>query len=483
MIAQPFTIADLPKYHEGMLMVKLRLTNAIESFRGAGMTVAAALFDSPGMSMLASLERSGMIKRIIPISRQAQSRSLAIGALGATAAMIAAAHPDSYNQPHAGMSLIELDTDYALADACSALASDPNVEFASKVPARYLLAGTRSNVPLEPPDATIAAAAAPPASAMWNLQKIRWDQARAAGHFRDADLIKVAVLDTGVDRDHPDLRGRVNTYSFHHPDIPSASGEHDIVGHGTHVSGTIAASIGNALGINGICSCKLFVWKIFTDQTSFTGRAFEYVVDPVMYRRALAECSEQDIQVINLSIGGPAEPDPTEQILFDSLLAGGTTIVAAMGNEREEGSPTSYPSAIPGVVAVGATNIDDTVASFSNRGNHISLCAPGVGIWSTLPTYPGQVGFRSTIGPSGRPVEGKALKRETDYDSWQGTSMATPHVTGAVALLHAHSPGIGVGDVRASVKGTADRVSGMSGEEFHPDYGAGRLNLLRLLTE
>src|SRR5262249_29705258 len=151
------------------------------------------------------------------------------------------------------------------------------------------------------------------------------------------------------------------------------------------------------------------------------------------YRRALADSLDQGINVINLSIGGPGRPDFQEQTLFDSLLANGTTIVAAMGDERLEGSPTSFPAAIPWVIAVGATSLNDRVANFSNRGNHISVCAPGVAIWSTLPTYPGQFGFEAVIGPNGEPVEGKPQRRDTDYAAWDGTSMATPHVTAAVA--------------------------------------------------
>jgi subtilisin family serine protease len=157
--------------------------------------------------------------------------------------------------------------------------------------------------------------------------------------------------------------------------------------------------------------------------------------------------------------------------------------VAAMGNERQVGSPTSYPAAIPGVIAVGATSLNDQVANFSNRGNHISLCAPGVAIWSTLPTYPGQFGFEAVLGPGGLPIEGKPLRRDADYDAWDGTSMASPHVAAAAALLVANRGKRNAAAVRAQLMKTADQVAGMNNRDFHPDYGAGRLNLLRLLSE
>jgi subtilisin family serine protease len=152
-----------------------------------------------------------------------------------------------------------------------------------------------------------------------------------------------------------------------------------------------------------------------------------------------------------------------------------------MGNERQQGSPTSYPAAIDGVIAVGATSLDDSVADFSNRGNHIAISAPGVAIWSTLPTYAGQFGFQAVPGPTGQPVEGKPMRRETDYDAWPGTSMATPHVTASVALLFANKGKMSSDKVRQRLSATADKVPGMNGQPHHADYGAGRLNLLRLL--
>jgi subtilisin family serine protease len=317
---------------------------------------------------------------------------------------------------------------------------------------------------------------------LWNLRKIKWSEARAQPGFVDADNVRVAVLDTGIDHDHEDLQGVVREYTYEYPSLPAVSGQKDIIGHGTHVAGTIAALINNSVGINGICQCQMHVWKIFDDQTTYlpSRRAFMYVVNPEMYLRALADCVDQDIDVLNLSIGGPGKPSDQEQVLFDILQANGTTIVAAMGNERLYGSPHSYPAKIHGVVAVGATKIDDSVANFSNRGSHIALSAPGVGIWSTLPSYPGQMGFEATVDGSDI-REGKPIRRETDYAAWDGTSMATPHVTGAAALLIAkHGKMSGI-TVRQHLQASADSVPGMSGSSFDPDYGAGRLNLLRLL--
>ena len=90
-------------------------------------------------------------------------------------------------------------------------------------------------------------------------------------------------------------------------------------------------------------------------------------------------------QVLNLSLGG--EKDPAEIDVLHDVIAAGVVVVAAMGNEHDEGNPTEYPAAIPEVCAVGATDELDKRAGFSNTGRHIDLMAPGVSILSTTPTF------------------------------------------------------------------------------------------------
>lgn len=493
-----FETSAIPEYHPGSLLVGMRVS-PLATPMGSTFAAAAAEPQTTGLAAMAFYERAGLIKRIVPVYRDASAtdRSFSpaalgtVGSFGATSALVASAATGATTERRgAGLNLVELDRDEDVPKLQLALASDPSVSSVSRVPVRYLVGrrprAARADRPAEaaPPGIGIAAVPPNPAS-MWNLRMIRWAEARALSGFSDANNINVAILDTGIDRDHPDLPGRVVQYLWQHPDLPQASSAQDIIGHGTHVAGTTAAGINNGLGVNGICSCRIHAYKIFDDipdliQTPF-GFSYVYFVDPVMYLRALLDCVDARVDVVNLSIGGRGKPSTPEAQAFQALITNGTVVVAAMGNERQQGSPISYPAAIAGVVAVGATGLTDKVSSFSNRGNHITLSAPGEAIWSTLPTYPGQLEWEAIIGPDGQPRQGKPRRRETNYDAWPGTSMATPHVTAATALFLANGGQSGAAAVTQALTETADKVTGMGGANFSPDYGYGRLNLEALL--
>jgi subtilisin family serine protease len=493
-----FSSNSIPEYHDGMLFVQMR-----PSFAGTahGAALGMAAFGEPtssGVAAMAFYERAGLVKRVVPVARRPSAPAAGMspaafgvsGAFGPTATLMSAA-AFGKGKADAGLSLVELERNEDVPKLQLALANDPNVTTVSRIPVRYLSARASASrrygraAAAAPKGAATAAVAPPDPSTMWNLRKIFWSEARGLPNFADASNVDVAVLDTGIDREHPDLQGRVVQYVWEHPDLPQASSAQDLIGHGTHVSGTIGAGIDNGLGINGICSCRIHVWKIFDDipdliQTAF-GSRYVYFVDPVMYLRALLDCVEARVQVLNLSIGGPGRPSTPEAQAFQSLIENGTVVVAAMGNDREQGSPISYPAAIPGVIAVGATGLTDKVTTFSNRGNHISVCAPGESIWSTLPTYPGQLSWEAVIGPDGQSRQGKPQRREVNYDAWPGTSMATPHVTAAAALYLSNGGPTGGTAMRQALLATLVKVDGMGGADFSPDYGYGRLNLQALV--
>jgi subtilisin family serine protease len=484
MLPRIHDVDQLPAYHDDLLIVKVQPTGATfaTATPQAAMTALAA---APGLSALAYFERAGLVRRVVPLGRRA-----AVPAAGPSPAVamlaLAATPPEGRPGLNVGVSLVELQPGTNLQQLQSSLAGDPHVAFVSRVPVRYLMAlkratARRHRTPRRPA-AGAAPAATPPTGDTWNLQRIHWREARNAG-LDPAKNVHVAVLDTGIDLSHPDLPGSDITYIHEYPDSQAATSDQDIIGHGTHVSGTIRALIDNVIGINGLCECRLSVYKIFgddpADQPVFSPFPyFPYYVDPVLYRAALAACQDAGVQVMNLSIGGAGAPDPQERALFQGLIDAGVAVVAAMGNEAS--SVPSYPAAIPGVIAVGATALDDSRADFSNMGPHIALCAPGVAIWSTLPTYPGQSGFYAVQGPGGDWVRGEPMRRETDYDAWQGTSMATPHVTATAAMAVAKYGAIGAAAMKQRLQQAVDKPAGMQGQDFTKEYGAGRLNLLKL---
>ena len=471
-----------PLYHDGLLVVKMHPKSMTDE-PAMALSANPVEPDTSGLSALSFYERAGQIKQIVRLRKHGRDAA-PLPQLSAASVMMYSSRPIQEADAYTGARFVQLQQGLDTRQLHAALASDPNVHSVSKVPVRYLV-GRAAARTMAPRDDLGVEATPPDASILWNLKKIRWEEARDQIGFHEAQDVRVAVLDTGVDDQHPDLM--VDAYHWQQPDLSRPVSDKDIIGHGTHVSGTIGALINSSTAVKGICRCRLSVWKIFDDEPTYApGRgAFVYYVNPIMYRRALAACVEDPVDVVNLSIGGGAAPDPMEQSFFSQLIAAGVTICAAMGNERQQGSPPSYPAAIPGVIAVGATGIDDRVTVFSNSGNHIAVAAPGKAIWSTLPTYSGQTQFGAVIGPNGTPTQGKPIRREMNYDAWDGTSMAAPHVSGCAALLIAKSNASGSKLTPAQVKRTlmesADKVSAMNGANFSTDYGAGRINLLKLL--
>ena len=157
------------------------------------------------------------------------------------------------------------------------------------------------------------------------------------------------------------------------------------------------------------------MWKIFPE-TPIDG---EYYVDANLFADALREAARAGLSALNMSIGG-TQSSRTEALLMRRLVDRGVVVVAAMGNEFAEGNPKEFPAAYDGVLAVGAVAENRERSAFSNTGSHIGICAPGSNILSTLPRR------RSSF------------RDETMYASWSGTSMATPHVTAAAALVAAN---------------------------------------------
>jgi subtilisin family serine protease len=405
----------------------------------------------------ASLRRKGLIEQVVPIFStaplappptplRARARGVAAGVAFAVdtkavsnqalldisipAVAFARSFREVPDEDLRGINLLRLSTKADLTQVLKDLKSSRGFEYCHRVAARW------------------PAKANPVLNRQWGLRATHWFETIPSP---GASNVKVGVLDTGVDRSHPDLNTIITAYHY------DGTSETDIVGHGTHVSGIIAANPDDRAGITGVSNCKLNVWKIFNDTPDDQG---DYYVDVLLYLRALGAVLTEGMQVINLSIGGTAK-NPPEETLFRKLIDENVTVVAAMGNEFQQGNPIEYPAAYPGVIAVGATDETDKRAGFSNTGKHISLSAPGVNILSTLPIEPSDY----------RPQD------QTNYAAWSGTSMATPHVTAAASLIIGANPGISNKQVGDRLKATAAKIPAMGGEENTPELGAGLLDL------
>ncbi|WP_217167928.1 S8 family serine peptidase [Streptomyces sp. AC512_CC834] len=268
--------------------------------------------------------------------------------------------------------------------------------------------------------------------------------------------VKVAVLDTGADQSHPDLAGRVVAAK----DFSGSSGTGDAFGHGTHVAsivgGSGAASDGRRQGVAP--AAQLLVGKVLGDD----GFGSESQVIAGM-----EWATDQGADVVNMSLGSSTATDgtdPMSQALNDLSRSTGTLFVVAAGNEGEQGPRTvGSPGAADAALTVGAVDRDDSLAPFSSRGPRLGddavkpdVTAPGVGI----------VAARAAGTAMGDPVD-------EHYTAASGTSMATPHVAGAAALLAQRHPDWTGAQLKDALISTAATVDGQKVTE----QGGGRIDV------
>lgn len=278
----------------------------------------------------------------------------------------------------------------------------------------------------------------------------------------------VAIVDTGVDYNHPDLRNKIlldsNNYiiGYNSTGVNEISGNPsdpiDVEGHGTHVAGIIGAQANNSTGVAGIAGwngnpfstdtddVKLMPIKAGDSSGSFI-RSDE--ADGIIW------AADHGAQVINLSLGVDSSA-LTEQNAINYALDHGCVVVAAAGNS---GVPTlTYPGAYPGVISVAATDQTNTLTDFSNYGSWVACAAPGKTILSTLPTYTTPTGI-------------------TDYGYESGTSMATPLVVGEAALLLAQNPNLTRQQISRYILTNVDSYNSYAGRTI----GGGRVNVNKAL--
>lgn len=253
--------------------------------------------------------------------------------------------------------------------------------------------------------------------------------------------VSVAVIDTGVLLEHPDLAGQLLPgYDF----LDNVAGGadpgdgSDAAGfHGTHVTGTVAARTDNGLGVAGAgWSTRVLPLRVLGRR----GGNSADLREALRYAAGLSNRSgtlpQQPVDVINLSLGGGGRSD-AEQLLIDEIRAQGIFVVAAAGNGSS--STPFYPAAYDGVLAVSATDILNRPAGYSNFGAAIDLAAPG-GERVDQPSINGKV--ISTVGREIKEEDSGETRLEFVYDGRAGTSMAAPHVAGVIALMKAIHPAL-----------------------------------------
>lgn len=269
--------------------------------------------------------------------------------------------------------------------------------------------------------------------------------------------VKVAVIDTGVDLNHPDLTGRFIAPT----DVVDNDGNaQDDDGHGTHVAGIIGAVANNTRGVAGIApSVKLMPIDVFGYYDTGAGKTvFGALTSEVIEGIDYAVANGADI--INISLGG-ADYDNAFKEAIDDAVNVGIVVVAAAGNKGENG--IHYPSDYDSCISVIATDWNDEKAGYSNYGAGKDISAPG-GDDNSLPDSYDSYILSTSYDPA---------THTSGYAWMNGTSMASPMVSGVVALMLSVNPGLTVDQVKDILNDTAVDLAAPGWDEA---TGAGRVN-------
>lgn len=273
---------------------------------------------------------------------------------------------------------------------------------------------------------------------LWHLKNINAEE--AWGRIdKQSDEVLVAVIDSGIDYNHQDLVNRIapGGYNFLYNDTSI----YDYDGHGTFISGIIAAEYNNNYGITGLAgSSNIKILPI---------RVFDYVgsANTIDIINAIDYCISKNVDVINMSIGGELSSNAFEDAI-QRAIDSNIIVVAAAGNYALEGNIILYPAAYDGVISVGATDRYNNKCDFSNYNRYVDLVAPGEKIYSTQPLNSFGVG--------------------------SGTSFSAPMVAATAALLKSVDPKLSVNDITEILTETAKDL-GNVGKDYY--YGYGLLNM------
>jgi thermitase len=263
-----------------------------------------------------------------------------------------------------------------------------------------------------------------------------WDT-HGLGGFPAAGGTPVGIVDTGIDASHEDLAGKVRACGAAQDGVVTDGDCADSEGHGTHVAGTIAALANNRAGVVGVAfNSPLIVCRALGGPEG-SGTVADVAA-------CIRWAHDRGAKVISMSLGGPSSHTLAEAAKSAYARGGrsGSLLIAAAGNDGD--NTVEYPAGLDQVVSVAAIDDSDEVAPFSNSNADVEIAAPGVDILST------QLGG--------------------GYIRMSGTSMATPHVAGAAALLWGLKPSATAGTIRRRLDAAVDDL-GAPGRD--PAYGFG----------
>ena len=267
--------------------------------------------------------------------------------------------------------------------------------------------------------------------------------------------VRVAVIDSGVDDEHPQLRGRVAAgQDFLHGD---ATGRQDCVGHGTAVAGLIAARPVRGAGLRGLAPDATIVPIRISERTDTDqGRSGDEPASPAVFATAIDwAVNEGGADVINMSLVMPARDEQVRRAVARAVAAGVVVVAAAGNNGRaDDANPRPYPASYPDVIGVGAIGPDGVAGDFSQHGDYVDVMAPGVQV---------------TIAARG-----------SGHTQGDGTSYATPFVAATAALVKQRFPALTPAQVTRRIIATSDPAPGGRRSDR---YGYGVLNPYRALTE
>jgi subtilisin family serine protease len=300
----------------------------------------------------------------------------------------------------------------------NSLKQDPNVEY---VEPNYIY--TTSFTPNDPG-----------LGQQWAWSRIQafqaWDVTQGSSS------VTVAIVDTGIQRTHPDLDSKIVAGWDY---VQNDNAPDDGNGHGTHVAGTSAAETNNSTGGAGTCpNCRLMPVRVLDNNGS---GSLTNVANGINF------AASNGAKVINLSLGGPGST--TLQNAVNNAWNQGVFLACAAGNSNTSNTSNAYPAAYANCFAIASTTSTDARSSFSNYGSWVEVAAPGSSIYSTW--------------------------LNSGYNTISGTSMATPHVAGLAGLLA--SQGLSASAIRTRICSTSDAISGTGSL-----WTCGRINAYRAVT-